>query len=216
MRIISPFKDYYDGASYLAFSDDTIYLRKTIEHYDGADYGLDRSSSYFYNYFSQLDGNFEFQVIFFCGKAYPFAKVKLGKKTSYIFNKKECEDIVDQKRIEKYVRYGYRLDFQHFDKFNNYKLNEVYNCPIILIKKERSNDRNSRNVIILNPPLNALEFYKIVDSNTCYQEIFMWMNSIYKNDKPIAEIEDTYRIQQHGFDKASFRKSPTKKKINNV
>lgn len=213
MKIISPFKDYYDNASYIMHSDEPVYLRKEIEHFDGAEYDLVHDHYYYRNYFDTLKEHFEYMVLFFCGKAYPFAKIKIDGKVRYIFDKKECEKIIEKKRDEHPSRYRPPINLKHFEKHQSLRFNEVYNCPIILLRKDRPNDRGSRNAIILNPQLSVFEFYRIIDPNTCYQEIFMWMNSVHRNEKPIAEIEDKYKIQQHGFDKASFRKPPTKKKV---
>ena len=59
------------------------------------------------------------------------------------------------------------------------------------------------------------EFYKVIDAFTAFQEISMFIGGVLGiGEKEIVEIEDKYKIGQHGFDKWSFRKEPSKKKRN--
>ena len=65
---------------------------------------------------------------------------------------------------------------------------------------------------IINPILKDYEFYKIFDTFTTFQEIQMFMSGVLgMGEKEIVEVEDKYKIAQHGFDKWSFRKEPQKK-----
>lgn len=66
-------------------------------------------------------------------------------------------------------------------------------------------------VLTRNPVLKNLEFYRVRDVSQVYQELEMfWDGRAAPENKPPVVIEDKYRIAQHGFDKHSFRKSPTK------
>lgn len=65
----------------------------------------------------------------------------------------------------------------------------------------------------INPILKEYEFYKVFDSYTAFQEIQMFITGVLGNkEKEIIEIEDKYKIKQHGFNKWSFRKPPSEKK----
>jgi hypothetical protein len=67
--------------------------------------------------------------------------------------------------------------------------------------------------LIINPVLNDFEFIKVIDPVTAYQEISMWIGGVLpKSDNAMINITDEDRIKQHGFDKRSFRKDPTKHK----
>ena len=67
--------------------------------------------------------------------------------------------------------------------------------------------RRSNEVFITNPTLKDYEFYKVQDSFTAFQEIQMFLGGVLgKGEKEIVEIEDKYKISQHGFDNKSFRR----------
>lgn len=64
--------------------------------------------------------------------------------------------------------------------------------------------------LILNPKLEDLEFYRMKDANTAFQEISGYLSNILVEQKETAIIEDKYLIENHGFDlKTSFRKDKT-------
>ena len=67
--------------------------------------------------------------------------------------------------------------------------------------------------LTLDPQLKKFEFFKVVDPFTAYQELDMYIGGVLPRPGVMtAEIEDKYRIPQHGFDKWSFRKMPQEKK----
>ena len=52
-----------------------------------------------------------------------------------------------------------------------------------------------------------------MDTFTAFQEIQMYISGVLgTGEKEIIEVEDKYKIPQHGFNKWSFRREPTKKK----
>jgi len=64
-----------------------------------------------------------------------------------------------------------------------------------------------------NTSLGALQFYKLFSPTQAYQQIDMYLSGILAaENRPMVEISDKVRAQQHGFDCNSFRKSPTKRK----
>lgn len=68
--------------------------------------------------------------------------------------------------------------------------------------------------IEINPVLKDIDFYKVFDPFSCYQELDMWISGTLSYPQNfMVEIEDKYRIEQHGFDpKYGFRKRPKVKK----
>ena len=65
--------------------------------------------------------------------------------------------------------------------------------------------------VIHNPRLSDYDFYRAIDPVTAYQELDMYISGVLTSaGKPMVVTEDKYRIQAAGFDKTSFRKSPTK------
>jgi hypothetical protein len=63
---------------------------------------------------------------------------------------------------------------------------------------------------LINPAtLRELEFYRIMNANTAFQQIEQWMSGPLGGQaaNPIATItDDKIKIAKHGFDKFSFRK----------
>ena len=68
--------------------------------------------------------------------------------------------------------------------------------------------------ILLNPCLRKLEFFRVKDPYTCYQDIYQYINGVLGNTENIeTEMSDLDKVQQHGFDeKYGFRKRPGDKK----
>ena len=65
--------------------------------------------------------------------------------------------------------------------------------------------------VVTEPNLSEYEFVKVMPPTIAYQEIEMFLSGVLgqANAEPI-NISDKDRIYQHGFDKKSFRKEPTK------
>lgn len=67
--------------------------------------------------------------------------------------------------------------------------------------------------LTLNPPLASVQFYRLFDPWAAFQELDMfWGGVLAPESRPMPQVEDKYRIAQHGFDDRSFRKVPTKKR----
>jgi hypothetical protein len=61
--------------------------------------------------------------------------------------------------------------------------------------------------------LKDYQFFKLFDHRTAYQELDMFISgTLPQSTQMPIEIEDKYRIPQHGFDKMSFRKPKSKKR----
>jgi hypothetical protein len=81
-------------------------------------------------------------------------------------------------------------------------LNDKYKTPIIL---------ETANELILNPSLRDIQFYKVYDPVTTYQQLSLYFGNKFFNEPVMASISDSDRINQHGFDKHSFRKAAKEK-----
>lgn len=66
--------------------------------------------------------------------------------------------------------------------------------------------------LVYNPPLKDISFYQVKPVVQAYQDLEMYLGSVLgAPERPIIAITDKDRIQQHGFDKWSFRKMPERK-----
>ena len=92
----------------------------------------------------------------------------------------------------------------NYDPINLFRESKT---PIFVYDTYRRDD-----AFIINPILKDYEFYKVVDAFTAFTELQMFISGVLGvGEKEIVEIEDKYKIGQHGFDKWSFRKEPQKK-----
>lgn len=56
--------------------------------------------------------------------------------------------------------------------------------------------------------LKRVDFHKIMDPFTIFQEIQMWLSGVLPKDGPpmVAITDDIIKRDKHGFDKWSFKK----------
>lgn len=99
----------------------------------------------------------------------------------------------------------------HFVVIGNYMKKCIeYKLVIAIISRIGDNSGGGINVH-LNCDLKNVQFYKVMDAFTIYQELSMYVDGCLSSPgNQIIEIEDKYKIECHGFDKYSFRKLPTK------
>jgi hypothetical protein len=109
----------------------------------------------------------------------------------------------------------------NYNRMVNYdaiQLFRDYKTPVFIYDSDHgriSIGRGSRNgceKFIINPILSHYQFYKVFDSFQAFQEISMFIGGVLgQGEKEIIEVEDKYKIEQHGFNKWSFRKEPSGK-----
>lgn len=119
-----------------------------------------------------------------------------------------------KRHVEKSNWHGKLLD--DITYISNYKPMELFrqlNVPIFIYDSDYDRKflgtytRKGNEVFITNPSLKDYEFYKVQDSFAAFQEIQMFMGGVLgAGEKEIVEIEDKYKISQHGFDNKSFRR----------
>lgn len=242
MYIIAKNKDYYDGVVGSVGIDKTIiYERQTKEITEdkemlkefqrsrNAGWMGNRRDNHFLNigYMHITDNNKkkyndnDFFLVGFCGKLY------LGWKFNYIV-KIWDEDGKPSEEIKTDIIYGYenakeylkddywrsniQEDVDYIMNYDPINMFRELKSPIFIYESNRNKPR-SNDMMIINPILKKWEFYKVVDAFTAFQEISMFLGGVLGiGEKEIIEIEDKYKIKQHGFDKWSFRREPEKKK----
>lgn len=242
MYIISKRKDYYDGVVGSVGIDKTIvYEREKIEieeyvkfpdefrsnqpwrkwndrnHFlDLNKYAIKQESKY------EISDNF---IIGFCGKLYLGWKFHWRTPSDHIhYGRFHTKVVYDLDEVKKHLResnfFSSNLvdDINYVHNYNPMDLFREYKTPVFVYDshyKRSSIDSNWRDSsrFIINPILKEYEFYKVFDPFTTFQEIQMFISGVLgTGEKEIIEVEDKYKIGQHGFDKWSFRKEPTKKR----
>jgi hypothetical protein len=216
MRLHTDFRDYYDHAVGYGIDERVHYNRFTEE--------VEMQIK------SQLDfpEHSRAGLLGFCGRIHPFIEFrKYNRKWDdqddgspleiverfYAYNLAEYErqeakwadynyrySYVDHSRALKLKRFFLDWSFESDEIFLRYKV------PVWMIGFD-----HHRNKGLLNPRLKDFGFERIIDPLTAFQEISMYVANILVEQKETVDIEDKYRIEQHGFDlKKSFRKEKKK------
>jgi hypothetical protein len=230
MYIVSKFRDYYDTASAYGIDKDCVYNRelkeielKTSKLPYGSDQRL-RDKSIFIEPF----------LIGFCGKIYP--AVKLSCSTSsfnysaptqieeMLFSFTEFQSRLESLGIylEKSKQYFWQTDriihktgaenFFYGDHREYENLFREYHTPIFSIGKPGLLVRENVHLTI-NPSLRKLQFMKMKDPHTTFQDIYQYLAGVLGNkEKDIVQISDKDMLKQKGFDKYSFKTMKGEKK----
>jgi hypothetical protein len=225
MKIHSKFRDYYDSVQSFGQDENVHFIRNTeqISIPAAIQSNIFKNVSFESFLVKTLEkSDYAFLVpfvIFFCGRIYRGVRyqsynyhtresVDLGK---IFYNKEEAIKFFQENQDLKTSFYfserkrsaseklGKWLENQQTLELEEYAIENK--LPIIAIGREAYK----------NPSLQYLEFFRVVDSYTAYQELDMYISGVLSKDSAMmVEISDKDRIPQHGFDKWSFRKLPTK------
>lgn len=239
MYIISKQKDYYDGVVGTVGIDKTIvYEREIVEITDNKKlptefrhhHWTDRRENQFLNVCrADIDKdktkkyvNSHGFIVGFCGKLY------LGWKLDYEangWNTETGEPVVITKTDfvygydegRKYLKADYWRsnlddDVKYVMNYDPIEIFRKFKTPIFVYDHDSRSPRIDVPLII-NANLKEYEFAKVVDAFTAFTELQMFISGVLgTGEKELIEIEDRYKIGQHGFDKWSFRRMPSKKK----
>jgi len=194
MRIISKFKDYYDGGSSYGIDMERVYVRETKE--------IEIADRFYAT---------RFYVIGFCGELYPF------KMKNYISDPKKDTIYDDDMFKFKFIKYP-KDDIYKLDKYEIHtdikRYNEIkndkelksyfmkYKTPVFFV------NFNNRK-LTLNSMLKQYGFFKVKDTIQAYQEIYQYISNILVENPEIKVPvgSDLDLLKSKGFDaKYSFRK----------
>lgn len=104
----------------------------------------------------------------------------------------------------------YNSEYEYTDE-RAHPLGTNQNIPILV---DKNNNRLPRGILIKNPILRDFGFNRIVDPYTATQEIEMYLGKIAANNTPKMPVgSDKVIAESKGYDEWSFRKMPTKKKV---
>ena len=177
-------------------------------------------------------------VVGFCGKVYPILRLSHQRQSAQSPNVALCYTLAEvdafiehhckQREIETYRskprgwRFGHywprdqrREKFEEF--FDGYATKQAAfgqlfldsRSPILVASTWCSTGRPYRKYkIVYNDCLKELEFFRLIDTFTAYQELQMYFGAMAQPNKPIPQVSDKDMISIKGFDKWSFRKPP--------
>ncbi len=225
MRIISEFHDYYDAVQGMGQDSTLIYQRKQFTT-PLKDMLLEEIRNIGHNHHSF--GVFtKGHIIGFCGKIYPVLFIQsVKKKTKQLCHSLEEVDSFimsnfKKKDIERYTgkkwkydnSWGYNQRQDSIKKFflearekrdSFHSLFIQHKSPIFVYKS----DKGYFDKLFWNEGLKDLEFYRIMEPYTAFQELQMFMSNIAMPEKEIPVPSDETMAEIKGFDKWSFRKEP--------
>lgn len=234
MRIISKFNDYYDSA--LGYGEDRslVYERKTEDFEISSNQEknlpyVNKNRSY---RLSRDKWDTELFYLGFCGKIYPVVKFSerypalspsnFNPIVRYLYSLEQVQEFCKENNIElrdekeyfsKYSR-GYDVDsvrsltrfFNQTDFMGLEKIFAEKNIPLFTYKSDPTSNSN-KTMIQHNPSLKDVQFFKVKDSFSCFQEISMFVGGVLKSkENEMVQISDEDKIAKHGYDKWSFRK----------
>lgn len=214
MKIISPYRDYYDSATFTGADYNLHYLRKPTAmkiHNMKALLG-----NYFWReckwppFMDNVYPAYQGWRVGFAGKI--FCQGITVKDESYkaaMVQSVEYIDITDtyadKDRIALFERYGptwYMINASSVEdalvRYKDYRAN--YSTRLV----ERY---GIDHYIISNGRLENLGFAKVISPAEAYIEMERYLSNLARPDKPIPKMDNDIKIHQHGFDKHSFRSS---------
>jgi len=237
MRIISKDHDYYDVVQKQGADKNVVYLRNftklgSKDTKDKEDFAklvrpisedlkvIYRTERGFHNF-----GTTSVGFVFFCNKVYPYIEFRITEwtgKYSSITERVICYNVSSVKKVIDKYKAGYYKESQTFDLktmlkrvdllFSNsgkelkglIDLHFKHKCPIFL-----SVYNGYRDEVEANPILKEIEFFKVFDAYSAYQELSMFVGGILTgNATKTIEISDEMKAAKHGFDKYSFKTPP--------
>lgn len=240
MRIVSKFKDYYDGASAYGIDKECVYVRHTkdldCKHYVYSD--LEHYFTKNYNFEYPNEGFF----IGFTGQIFPgIAILKRSRfpimeiDRNIFFSSDEVIDYMESEGFNlggrKYLSSRYRdcerysltsaLDLKDFfETDRNYMqhLFQDHKCPVWMLRDDPKSylgvlRRKKSSILTLNPRLKPYRFARVKDPVTAFQEIHQYLSGVLGNkENDMVKIDDKYKAEARGFNKWSFKNLPGHKR----
>ncbi len=241
MRIISPFKDYYDIGQSMGVDTSLVYDRvsKVVvpnNIYYESTLGDSRLELHHYEEDSiEVRG----ELLGFCGKAYPSISFGEGEELQRFFQaeplKKVFDEILntcprngywmkmrhgpgDYFKIEGQKSPGYSLDLKRLEgffdpqRFQNSEFKESFHRCSAPVFWIGWNENAKKEVFEVNPFLKPFRFFELVDSYTAFQEISMFLGGVLSSaENKMIVLDDEMKLYKHGFDEKSFKKSKQKR-----
>lgn len=200
MLILSKYKDYYDFLTSKYGIDKHIVLDRNSKHSPKVRQSI-------YSPYSSNKNKLNTGKIYFCD--YEIDYVVFDNKQYYYEDEIEKLLTGGENSNSKFIKnkWGYRPRWYSND-FYNINGEEVLRKRKLLSKLESPNRKLNCPILHTKnhykyPMLSQFQFHKIFTADEAYQTIYQWLVS--QKEVDMIEIEDKYKIDQHGFDKNSFR-----------
>ena len=233
MKIISKFKDYYDGGGVYGIDENVTFVRTIDVDEIGEDISINKLPDLPSHFGGLKKGDVMFEPFFFgfCGilyLVYKFTTIleldedkSISKSsTRYVYDNDiipELEKLSTFKRNSWYYQNRIAAIKELLNtKVGTNAFGDIYkehNTPFFIINN-LSNDlwsNNTKGKLYKNISLKNIQFFNVKDMLTTFQEIAMFLSTL--TPEPISEMTDEQKIQSHGLDETSFRcQAPGNKK----
>jgi hypothetical protein len=235
MRIISDFHDYYDSVQATGQDQTLVYYRKA-EEVETPEYPFP-VLGYCESPYEPCGPRVRQHIVGFCGKIYPVITLTqvAADKTVICYNLEEVDRFVEgnyrTKTVEEYRtgltrqerRWGWRSSKLRRGVFEEHfsacaakqeSFAEIFvekRCPVFVGAIDEQRHWRRSGTIVYNGSLKELEFFRLFDTYTAFQEIAMFLGGLAVPLKEIPEVPDKIMVGVKGFDQWSFRKPPTKR-----
>lgn len=210
-------------------------MLKEFKHSRNNGWSADRENPFLNVGYSDVDSKktkkytgTHFFIVGFCGKLYLgwklYYKVKERDETGTIVDVTKTDIVYGYENVKEFIRESYwrgnlEDDIKYVTSYDPIEMFRKLKSPVFIHDTDATVKRGDYGMItsssrlIVNANLKEYEFYKVVDAFTAFQEISMFIGGVLGiGEKEIIEVEDKYKIGQHGFDKWSFRREPSKKR----
>lgn len=220
MRVISKFRDYYDGVMKTGMDREVVYVRENkgipIKDARGVDFNTKSSGTYC---------SVETSFLGYCGMIYRVMIVETefpnhARTRHVFFDFEEFKQFMLNNKLSN--EYDFRESrwwpsrFQRFKEMDTSRMLELFHefqTPLFLLTNVYRYRGPDETTLTLGPCLKDIEFQRVKDPYTAYQEIFQFVAGVLNHpENKMVKISDKDKIHKHGFDKWSFRKMPTKKR----
>jgi len=167
-------------------------------------------------------------IIWFCGKCYPYIEYQSSKvaydhnnlisyPVHYCYSKTELDEVISKEgsKDEIDIYFAKKKSFRHWhrttaDKIEKFFNETTFNEKTIIDELCRLGVPCLKWIggsTTLNPKLKDMQFYKVKDAFTTFQDLSMFISGVMGGQAPpMVPISDQIRKEKHGFDEWSFRK----------
>jgi hypothetical protein len=231
MLIASKFHDYYDSIRAYGVDRSVVYIRSESRTV------LDETlTPYQENFFITRNRErfvYEVQkhIIGFCGNLYPVVEFRRvitdgPNKSKFFYDIESLREFMDSLRIRIQRGYSYWGDnyqikdeaslekFFSATKFQTLKQEfRRHNTPVFIVGR-LDKDKPHDDILVCNPILRHLQFQKVKDPFTAFQDIFSYISGVLGvGERPMVKVSDKTKAAKAGHDgKYSFRRPPKEKK----
>lgn len=234
MKIVSPFKDYYDVVIANDMDPYPFYLRRPAEYLV-----KERQKTWEQIYLSKqpmlqppgIYSRRDTGCVAFCGRLYPYwpvgntycytlAQVVTAMKRQIAVFDGKPEHLGNASDARKMLESLGKTEYSLPTKYNGFTglnkgswdawlqymdIHGRINDEVFLREKAPVIHVNNH-MVYINPNLRKLNFQTIMDPYAAYQEISMFLgNNLAQQIDPIPKTTDELRAHAHGYDKWSFR-----------